>query len=314
MKNQSHKSKEEGFVRLSSVLDMYLQGHRSDALRAMKTPLQSGYSDFDSLLGGMQRSDLIVIGAETGLGKSSLALNICANVARFGLVCGVVSFELDRSHVGMRMLVAESGVDSHRLRLGLLSENEQNVISDAVGLLSGRPIFIDDTPFQTIMEMWSKAQRLQMEHGLDLLVVDCLQLIQSGERNRGISENRVHELGYICHVLKAIARDLNVAVLTCSQLSRAVGNRPDRRPHMTDLRDSGNLEELADVVVLLHREDRNLTEEEWDAEVPGRPYPRNLVEVIVAKHRYGPTGSFHLYFRDNLMRFDELARYEESVA
>ena len=305
---------DRGFVPLSSVLDVYLQGDIGDVSLTDEPPLQSGYGDLDSLLGGMQRSDLLIVGARPGLGKSSLALNICANAAKAGQVCGIFSLEMSREQVAMRMLVAESGVDSHRLRLGLLSENEQNVISDAVGVLSGLPIFIDDTPFQSTMEMRSKAQRLQLEHGLDFLVVDYLQLIQGSNRRQGYGENRVQEISEISRSLKGMARDLNVPVFTCSQLSRVVENRPGHRPQLSDLRDSGSIEQDADVVTFLYREDRNFTEDEWEQHNPGRPYPRNLVELIVAKHRHGPTGSFHLYFRDTLMRFDELQRYEESVA
>ncbi|CAI8018200.1 Replicative DNA helicase [Geodia barretti] len=256
-----------------SVLDVYLQGDIGDVSLTDEPPLQSGYSDFDSILGGMQRSDLLIVGARPGLGKSSLALNICTNAAKAGQTCGIFSLEMSREQVAMRMLVAESGVDSHRLRLGLLSENEQNVISDAVGLLSGLPIFIDDTPFQTTMDMRSKAQRLQLEHGLDFLVVDYLQLIQGGGRRQGYGENRVQEISEISRSLKGMARDLNAPVFTCSQLSRVVENRPGHRPQLSDLRDSGSIEQDADVVTFLFREDRVFTEEEWEQHAPGRPVP-----------------------------------------
>ena len=301
---------ERGFVPLSSVLDVYLQGDIGDVSLTDKPPLQSGYSDLDGLLGGMQRSDMLIVGARPGLGKSSLALNICVNAAKSGYVSGVFSLEMSREQVAMRILVAESGVDSHRLRLGLLSEQEESVIANAVGVLSGLPIYIDDTPFQTTMEMRSKAQRLKLELGLDFLVVDYLQLVQGQGSRRGYGENRVQ----ISRSLKAIARDLEVPVFTCSQLSRVVENRPGHRPQLSDLRDSGSIEQDADVVMFIYREDRNFTEEEWEQHAPGRPFPRNVAELIVAKHRHGPTGSLHLYFRDTLMRFDELMRYEESAA
>lgn len=305
---------ERGFVPLSSVLDVYLQGDIGDVSLTDMPPLQSGYGDLDSLLGGMQRSDLLIVGARPGLGKSSLALNICVNAAKSGQVCGIFSLEMSREQVAMRILVAESGVDSHRLRLGLLSEQEESVIANAVGVLSGLPIFVDDTPFQTAMEMRSKAQRLKLEHGLDFLVVDYLQLVQGQGSRRGYGENRVQEISEISRSLKAVARDLEVPVFTCSQLSRVVENRPGHRPQLSDLRDSGSIEQDADVVMFIYREDRNFTEDEWEQHAPGRPYPRNIAELIVAKHRHGPTGSLHLYFRDTLMRFDELMRYEESVA
>lgn len=305
---------DRGFVPLSSVLDVYLQGDIGDVSLNDAPPLQSGYSDLDSLLGGMQRSDLLIVGARPGLGKSSLALNICVNAAKDGQVCGIFSLEMSREQVAMRILVAESGVDSHRLRLGLLSENEQNIIIDAVGALSVLPIFIDDTPFQTAMEMRSKSQRLKLEHGLDFLVVDYLQLIQGGGRRRGYGENRVQEISEISRSLKGMARDLNVPVFTCSQLSRVVENRPGHRPQLSDLRDSGSIEQDADVVMFLYREDKNFTEEEWEQHAPGRPYPRNIVELIVAKHRHGPTDSFQMYFRDTVMRFEQTPRYEEFIA
>ena len=305
---------ERGFVPLSSVLDVYLQGDIGDTALTDAPPLKTGYSDLDSLLGGMQRSDLLILGARPGLGKSSLALNICANAAKAGQVCGIFSLEMSREQVAMRFLVAESGVDSHRLRLGLLSEQEESIIANAVGVLSDLPIYIDDTPFQTAMEMRSKAQRLKLERRLDFLVVDYLQLVQGQGSRRGYGENRVQEISEISRSLKAIARDLEVPVFTCSQLSRVVENRPGHRPQLSDLRDSGSIEQDADVVMFIYREDRNFTEEEWEQHAPGRPYPRNIAELIVAKHRHGPTGSFHLYFRDSLMRFDGLMHYEESVA
>lgn len=305
---------ERGFVPLGSILDVYLQGDIGDVSLTDMPPLQSGYGDLDSLLGGMQRSDMLIVGARPGLGKSSLALNICVNAAKNGHVCGVFSLEMSREQVAMRILVAESGVDSHRLRLGLLSEQEESVIANAVGVLSGLPIYIDDTPFQTAAEMRSKSQRLKLEHGLDFLVVDYLQLVQGQGSRSGYGENRVQEISEISRSLKAMARDLEVPVFTCSQLSRVVENRPGHRPQLSDLRDSGSIEQDADVVMFIYREDRNFTEDEWEQHSPGRPYPRNIAELIVAKHRHGPTGSLHLYFRDTLMRFDELMRYEESVA
>jgi len=151
--------------------------------------------------------------------------------------------------------------------------------------------------------MRSKARRLSLEHGLDLLIVDYLQLIQGGSGGN----NRVQEIGEISRSLKGMARDLNVALLTCSQLSRVVEHRPGHRPQLSDLRDSGSIEQDADVVMFIHREDRDYTEDEWDQQFPGRLYPRNIAEIIVAKHRNGPTGAIKLFFRDTIVRFDSLA-------
>ena len=305
---------DRGFVPLSSVFDIYLQGDVAEDNAANLPPLLSGYSELDSLLGGWQRSDLLIVGARPSLGKSSLALNTCVNAAKNGAVCGIFSLEMSREQVAMRILSAESGVDSHRLRLGLYTQMEEDAIVDAIGVLSGLPIYVDDTPFQSVIEMRSKAQRLKLEHGLDFLVVDYLQLIEGSNRRRGGGENRVQEISEISRSLKGMARDLNVPVFTCSQLSRVVENRPGHRPQLSDLRDSGSIEQDADVVMFIYREDKNYTEDEWEQHAPGRPYPRNIAELIVAKHRHGPTGSLHLYFRDTLMRFDQLAHYQESVA
>jgi replicative DNA helicase len=156
------------------------------------------------------------------------------------------------------------------------------------------------------MDMRSKAQRLQLEHGLDFLVVDYLQLIQGGGRRQGYGENRVQEISEISRSLKGMARDLNVPVFTCSQLSRVVENRPGHRPQLSDLRDSGSIEQDADVVMFIHREDVYVTEEEWNQAHPDREYPKNIAEIIIAKHRKGPTGSILLEFIDNLVRFDSV--------
>ena len=155
------------------------------------------------------------------------------------------------------------------------------------------------------MEMRSKARRLSLEHGLDLLVVDYLQLVQGSNRGR-VTENRVMEISEISRNIKGMARDLNVPIITCSQLSRVVENRPGHRPQLSDLRDSGSIEQDADIVLFIYREDAYYTEEEWDQHFPGRPYPRNIAELILAKHRHGPTGSVRLRFRDNLVRFESL--------
>ena len=192
--------------------------------------------------------------------------------------------------------------------MGLLTEAEGERITDAIGQLSDLPVYIDDTPFQSMIEMRSKARRLSLEHGLDLLVVDYLQLIQG---RSGRNENRVQEISEISRSLKVMARDLNIGVITCSQLSRGVEQRPGHRPMLSDLRDSGSIEQDADVVMFLHRDDIYFTEDEWDQQFPGRPFPRNIADLIVAKHRNGPTGNLQLFFRDNLVRFDSLSRVDD---
>ena len=215
---------------------------------------------------------------------------------------------MSREQLALRILSSEAEIDSHRLRLNLYTEAEAGRITDAIGRLSELPVYIDDTPFQGLTEMRSKARRLSLEYGLDLLVVDYLQLIQG---RSGRSENRVQEISEISRSLKIMARDLNIGVITCSQLSRGVEQRPGHRPMLADLRDSGSIEQDADVVMFLHRDDVYFTEDEWDQQFPGRPFPRNIADLIVAKHRNGPTGNLQLFFRDNLVRFDSLSRVDD---
>ena len=183
-------------------------------------------------------------------------------------------------------------------------------VFESIGTLSEIPLYIDDTPFQTIVEMRSKARRLQAEIGLDLLRVDYLQLINGNGDYR--SGNRVQEMGESSRSLKGIARDLNVPVIACSQLSRAIEQRPDHRPLLSDLRESGSIEQDADIVSFIHREDRYIDEEAWEKKNPGQPYPENIAEIIIAKHRNGRTGNIKLFFQENLVKFENLAYYPQN--
>ena len=297
-----------GFVPLRQIYDQYLQDRAGlvEAITDTTSPVTSGYGELDELLGGIQRSDMVILGARPSLGKSTLALNICLNAAKNGSTAGFFSLEMSREQLAMRILSSEAEIDSHLLRFGLYTEAQEQRIIDAIGQLSDLPVYIDDTPYQSMVEMRSKARRLSMEHGLDLLVVDYLQLVQG--QGRGYSANRVQEISEISRSLKGLARDLNVALVACSQLSRLVENRPSHRPLLSDLRDSGSIEQDADVVMFIHREDIYVTEDEWEQQRPGQPYPKNIADIIVAKHRNGRTGSFQLEFRDNLVRFDSFAR------
>ena len=300
---------ERGFIPLRQIYDQYLQDRASldDPEIAIRGPVMSGYRDLDELLGGMQPADMIILGARPSVGKSALALNVSLNAAKNGATVGVFSLEMSREQLAFRLLSAESEIDSHRLRLGLYTDAEEQQLIDSIGQLSELPVYIDDTPFQGMIEMRSKARRLSLEHGLDLLVVDYLQLIQG--RNRG-GDNRVQEISEISRSLKGMARDLEIPVVTCSQLSRMVENRPGHKPLLSDLRDSGSIEQDADVVMFIHREDFYYTEDEWQQQFPGKLYPRNIADIVVAKHRNGPTGSVQLLFRDNLVRFDDMVHSE----
>ena len=264
-----------GFVPLRQIYDQYLQDlwDLGQPLADAGGPVVSGYSDLDELLGGIQRSDMVILGARPAIGKSTLALNICLNAAKNGSIAGVFSLEMSKDQLGMRILSSEAEIDSHRLRLGLYTMAEEQRIIDAIGQLSDLPVFIDDTPYQSLVEMRSKARRLSLEHGLDLLVVDYLQLVQGQQGRGGYSANRVQEISEISRSLKALARDLNVALIACSQLSRVVENRPGHRPQLSDLRDSGSIEQDADVVMFIHREDVYTTEEEWEQQRPRATLP-----------------------------------------
>ena len=293
------------YVHIREILDTYME--ESAAIQGPDArhlaPVETGFGDLDKLLGGgLQRSDMVVVAARPSLGKSTLVFNMARHASEQGSVVGVFSLEMSRSNIGMRLLSSEAGIDSYRLRLGLLSESEERRLLDAIGMLSDLPIYIDDTPIQSVVEMRGKARRLQSEHGLDLLIVDYLQLISGGGR----PDNRVQEMGEISRSLKGLARDLDIPVLACSQLSRAVEQRPTHRPLLSDLRESGSIEQDADVVAFIYREDVYTTREDWEKRNPSVEYPQNIAEIIVSKHRNGPLGTVPLYFRNDVVRFESL--------
>ena len=296
------------FIQLREILDTYMEQTASlDLERDVHlAPVPTGFSDMDKLLGGgLQRSDMMVLAARPSLGKSTLAFNIARHASEQGARVGVFSLEMGAEQIGIRLLSSEANVDSHRLRLGMVSEAEHRRELDAIGLLSELPIYIDDTPIQGVVEMRGKARRLQAERGLDLLIVDYLQLIGG---TTGRSEYRVQEMGEISRSLKGMARDMDVPVLACSQLSRAPEQRPSHRPILSDLRESGSIEQDADVVAFIYREDVYTNREEWEKRNPSDPYPENIAEISIAKHRNGPTGTIPLYFRSEVVRFESLDR------
>lgn len=293
------------FVHIREVLDTYMEEsaalHGPDA--AHISPVATGFPGIDNLLGnGMQRSDMIVLAARPSLGKSTLAFNIARAAADSGNRVGIFSLEMSRDQIGMRLLASEANVDSYRIRIGLLSNDEESRLLDAIGILSDLPVYIDDTPIQTIVDMRGKARRLQSERGLDLIIIDYLQLIGGGGR----IDNRAQEMGEISRSIKGMARDLDIPVIACSQLSRAIEQRPNHRPLLSDLRESGSIEQDADVVAFIHREDVYVSREDWEKRNPTEPYPQNIAEIIFAKHRNGPVGTVPLYFRNDLVRFESL--------
>ncbi len=255
----------------------------------------TGFTMLDRLLGGLQKSDLIILAGRPGMGKSSFALSIAQNAAKqFGARVAVFSLEMSSDQLVQRLLSMETGIDSHRLRLGAVQEDEWPILLEAANMLAGTNIFMDDTPAVSVTEIRTKARRLYAEHGLDMIMIDYMQLMtgQGGGRN----DNRQQEISYISRSLKALARELNVPVLALSQLSRAVEARADKRPMLSDLRESGSIEQDADLVLFIYREDYYI--EETDRQ--------NIADVLVAKHRHGATGTVSLYFRKELTQFRDL--------
>ena len=292
----SQKRQTKDFVAVADVLDRffdqidYLQQHRGEVVG-----VGTGFADLDQLLGGLQRSDLVIVAARPSMGKTSLALGLAHGAAiAHGKTVGVFSLEMSAEQLVQRLLAMETGVDAHRLRLGQIDDTEWDRISRAFGRLAEARVFIDDQAAASVMDVRSKARRLQAEHGLDLLVVDYLQLM-TGRR----SENRVQEISEISRGLKGLARELNIPVVALSQLSRAVETRADHRPMLSDLRESGSIEQDADVVLFIYREDKY--EEDSDK--------RGIAEIIVAKHRNGPVGSVNLRFFERTARFADLEVY-----
>lgn len=276
-----------------SKLD-YIHEHRGHV-----TGVPTGFVDVDKITGGLQASDLVILAARPSMGKTSLALNIAHAAAVSSRVpVGIFSLEMSAEQLVQRLLAMQAQIDSQHLRTGYISEDEWERLSDAIGLMSEVPLFIEDSANISVTEMRSKARRLHMEQGLGLIVVDYLQLMQGGNR-----ENRVQEISEISRALKGLARDLHVPVLALSQLSRAPDQRPNHVPMLSDLRESGSIEQDADVVLFIYRDVIYNRETEQ---------PR-VADIIVAKHRNGPTGEVHLFFKESQTRFLDLAIYEEDV-
>ena len=288
-----------GFVPLSDLVQgsftaiEQLQEHKG-----LVTGVPSGFVDIDSLTSGFQPADLVIIAARPSMGKTSFVLNVAQHVGiKTDRSVGLFSLEMSKEQLFMRMLTAEAEVDSHRFRGGFLSERDYGRLSTALGRLADAKVFIDDSAGLGVLEMRAKARRLKAEHGLDLLVIDYLQLMQG----RGRFENRTQELASISRSLKALAKELDVPVLALSQLSRAPEARSDHRPQLADLRESGALEQDADVVMFIFRE------EQYDP----TPENENLAELIIGKQRNGPTGIVKLAFLKQHTRFANLSPAQE---
>jgi replicative DNA helicase len=284
------------FRSLEEVLSEYME--QIEALQegqATRYGIPTGYIDLDKLLGGFQRTDLIILAARTSVGKTSFALNLAVNAAvKHNATVAIFSLEMSAEQLASRLLSMESGVDSPRIRSAHLNEQETRKLDAALNHLAKAPIWVDDTPSIPIMELRSKARRLAAEHSLDMIVVDYLQLVAS---NGG--ESRVQELGVISRALKALARELRVPVIALSQLSRAVEQRTPHIPQLSDLRESGNLEQDADVVLFIYRDEKYNPDTD----------KRGVADIIVAKHRNGPTGQVQLLFLERTTKFLDLEVY-----
>jgi len=257
----------------------------------------TGFTDLDRMLGGLNRSDLIIIAARPGMGKTSLQNAMALTAARhYHKRIAMFNLDMSAEQLVQRMISAETRIDSQRLRRGALADQEWPIFMQAIGHLSETRIFIDDTPSITPMQLRTKCRRLYSEHGIDLIMIDYLQLMQTEYR----SNNRVTEISEISRGLKGLARELDVPVVAAAQLSRAVEQRQDKRPMLSDLRDSGSIEQDADVVMFIYRD-------EYYNEGTDRP---NIAEVNVAKHRNGPTGTVDLFWHGKLATFRNLQRKE----
>lgn len=257
--------------------------------------LPCGFQDLDALLGGMQKSDLLIFAGRPGMGKTSFLLSVALNVARIGGRIGIFTMEMGVEQITQRLVSMETGINTQKLRVGQLKPHEYSRFVEAAGRISKFNIFIDDTPALNPIQMRTKCRRLAHEHGLDLIILDYIQLMNGGG---GFETNRVQEVSYISRSLKELARELNVPVFSAAQLSRGVEQRQDKRPVLSDLRESGSIEQDADVVMFLYRDVvyNEATE-----------FP-NQADVIVAKHRNGPTDTISLYFENSLTKFMDGAR------
>ncbi len=305
--NVSQKYLKQIFVPIDSLLteafDRIDELHKqSGKLRGLPT----GFMDLDSLLAGLQKSDLIILAARPSVGKTSLALDIARQTAvKTKTPVGIFSLEMSKEQLVDRLLCAQANVSLWRMRTGKLSDKEEDDdfsrIGQAMGVLSEAPIYIDDSATSNVMEIRTKARRLQIEKGLGLLIIDYLQLMEGRGR---YGDNRVQEVAEITRALKGVARELNIPVLALSQLSRAVEQTKPAIPKLSHLRESGSIEQDADVVMFIYRKaaDRGYNYDELPEE------QKNLAEIYVAKHRNGPTGKINLYFDENTVSFKNIEK------
>jgi replicative DNA helicase len=285
---------DKGFTHIKDVLaQVYEEAAAVDPSQGSMLGVPTGFRDLDAMLGGLQKSDLVILAARPSMGKTSLALDMVRNIALESKKVAFFSLEMSQQQLASRLLASQSGVGLWQMRTGGLTEDEFAKLSEGTGILSDLDISIDDSPGANIVEIRTKARRLYMEQGIDAIFIDYLQLIQGNAR-----EGRVQEVSQISQELKNMARELKVPVVALSQLSRKTEDRPDKMPQLSDLRDSGSIEQDADVVMFIHREDYYDPESE----------KKGIAEIKISKHRNGPTGSVDLAWVKEMASFRNLAK------
>jgi replicative DNA helicase len=287
----------QGFTHVKNILNVNFDKIEELYLNKGRiTGVPTGFTDLDAKLSGLQKSDLVLVAARPSMGKSSFMMNIVQHAAvREKITTAIFSLEMSKEQLTQRLLCAEALIDAHRLRIGDINEDEWVKLARAMGPLSEAPIYIDDTPAISITEMRAKCRRLKLEHNLGLIVIDYLQLMQG----KGNADSRQQEISEISRSLKALAREINVPVVSLSQLSRAPEMRADHRPILSDLRESGAIEQDADVVMFLYRDEYYHPDSE----------KKNIGEVIIAKQRNGPTGTVELVWLGQFTKFVNKEKY-----
>ncbi len=290
------------FYQLKNIIkDSFKTIERLYENKNLITGVPTGFERLDDLTSGLQKSDLIIIAGRPSMGKTAFALNLASHAAvEMGLPVAIFSLEMAKEQLALRMLAADAKVDSQRLRRGLVGETDWPKLTTAASRLSEAPIFIDDTPAITVLEMKAKARRLKAENGLELVVLDYLQLMRAGGRK----DSREQEISEISRSLKALAKELNVPVIALSQLNRKVEDRTNRRPQMADLRESGAIEQDADVIAFIYRDEvYNKSEDNPE---------KGIAEIIIGKQRNGPVGTVKVAFLEKYTSFEQLARNDEA--
>lgn len=302
LSNAATRISANDFIPIRKTLDDFLQNPEADmpahTLDAHAIP--SGFLHLDQIIGGWRPAELTILGARPSTGKSAFAINTASIAAESGYSIAIFTLEMSPVLIAQRILAAESDISINQIRDGTINEHQHTELVHAIGRVSDYSIFMDHSPYITVDDIRLRSHRLHSQQPIHLIIIDYLQLISSPNRS---GYNRTQELAQITRSLKSLAVDLNVPVIACSQLSRASENRPDHRPRLDDLRDSGAIEQDADIVILIHRPDKHATAQEWAVTNPGERYPANVADFIVAKQRQGPTGLAKLPFLPDQAKF-----------